>query len=313
MLWRLRLLPVAMLMIGFVLGCGEKAPPVSKDVGGDSGSGDGGKKKTPVEKLASKGSGAIEGKITFDGDPPKAKDLTEQINMKAGDAAHCKMGKTEDETWVVGGADKGVANVIVWLKAPSGKYFEVPEKQRDRSSEVITLGQPFCAFEPHVIVLYPSYYDGEAKKQKPTNQKFRVINNATIAHNTNVTFADSTVNAEGLNAQLPAKKGDKMEERDVKAKSGKDNVAGGEQSFKIGCNIHPWMNAHGRIFDHPFFAITTGGKADDKEFGAYKIENAPAGAEVELWYWHESMQSPKMLKKVTLKDNDKVTEDFKIK
>lgn len=311
MLLRLRLMPIALLMFGLVLGCGDKPPATTGGGGTDPGTKPSSKK--PLEKLASTGWGTIEGKITFDGEPPTPRDLTPQINMKESDAPHCKMGKTVDETWVVGGADKGVANVVVWLRAPKGKYFDIPEKLRDRSAETITLAQPYCAFEPHVFALFPSYYDGDSKKQKPTNQKFHLINDATIAHNSNVDFSDNIVNPEGGNNLLPPRKGDKMEGKTIQVKAGKDNDAGSEQSLKVKCDIHGWMGARGRIFDHPFFAVTTGGKKDDKEFGSYKIENAPAGVELDLVYWHESMDAPKVLKKITLKDKETTKEDFKVK
>lgn len=312
MLLRLRLMPIALLMFVLVLGCGGGDKPPDNKGGTDTGKSESGSKKA-LEKLASTGWGTIEGKVVFDGEPPTPKDLTPQIAMKEADAAHCKMGKTVDETWVVGGADKGVANVIVWLRAPKGKYFDIPEKAKT-NSDTVTLGQPYCAFEPHVIALFPSYYDGGSKKQKPTGQKFKVVNDATISHNTNITPKDPIVNPGGLNELLKPKSNDKMEERDLKLKPCKDSEANGEQSFTVACNIHPWMKATGRIFDHPFFAVTTGGKKDDKEFGSYKIENAPAGVELELVYWHESMDAPKVLKKITLKDKETTKEEaIKIK
>lgn len=305
---RLRLIPVALMMFILALGCGDKGADKggSTDSGGGTSGGGGEKKKTALEKLASKGAGTVEGKVSFDGEPPTPKDLTPQINMKEGDAPHCKMGKTEDETWVVDKADKGVANVIVWLRAPRGKYFDIPEKSRDRASETVTLGQPYCAFEPHVVALFPSYYDADSKKQKATGQKFKVVNNATISHNTNITPKDPIINPGGLNELLKAKAGDKVEERELKLKPCKDADANGEQSFTVACNIHPWMKASGRIFDHPFFAITN-------KDGSFKIENAPAGAELELVYWHESMDAPKVLKKITVKEGETAKEEFKIK
>jgi hypothetical protein len=66
------------------------------------------------------------------------------------------------------------------------------------------------------------------------------------------------------------------------------------------------MKGFAMVFDHPFEAVT-------KEDGVYEIKNAPAGAEVELVYWHESMTRPEVLEKITLKDKDTTTKDLKIK
>ena len=55
---------------------------------------------------------------------------------------------------------------------------------------------------------------------------------------------------------------------------------------------------------HPFAAVT-------KEDGVYEIKNAPAGVDVELVYWHESMSKPEVLGTINLKDT--TTKDFKIK
>ena len=39
----------------------------------------------------------------------------------------CLAGDTKDPLWIVG-ADKGVENVVVWVKAPEGKYLKTPDK-----------------------------------------------------------------------------------------------------------------------------------------------------------------------------------------
>lgn len=261
------------------------------------------------KKVMSKRWGTIEGMVTFDGNPPSPKDLTPQFDLKASDAAHCKMGKTVDESWVIGGDQHGVANVVVWLRASKDSYFDIPEKLRDRSGETITIRQPFCMFEPHVVVLFPSFYSSETNKQTPTKQVCRVVNDSSIAHSSCFAFVDPPFE---FAAVFPPPSGKKWDYA-LKAIACKNNEAGGERLFKLACNIHPWMSGYGRVFDHPFFAITSGGKADDKEFGTYRIESAPAGVELELVYWHESMRSPQVLKKVTLIDGGSVREDFKIK
>ena len=46
---------------------------------------------------------------------------------------------------------------------------------------------------PHVFTLYPSFYDTESKKQKPTGQVFEVVNSARFNHNTRWDPSDALV------------------------------------------------------------------------------------------------------------------------
>jgi hypothetical protein len=105
------------------------------------------------------------------------------------------------------------------------------------------------------------------------------------------------------NQILPAKSKEPAK-LDIAFKPGKPTEAGGEQTVTFACNIHTWMKGYAKVFDHPFAAVT-------KEDGTYEIKNAPAGVDVELVYWHESMSKPESLGTVNLKDT--TTKDFKIK
>jgi hypothetical protein len=167
------------------------------------------------------------------------------------------------------------------------------------------MDQPHCAFEPHVFVLYPSFFDTQAKKQKPTGQVFEVMNSAGFNHNTNWTPSDQTLFS-GSNEILQSKKS-----IPVKVKASSEKKSGGEPSVRFTCNIHPWMNAYARIFDHPYAAVSDGDAKDAKDFGSYEIKKVPAGVECEVVYWHESMDAPKVLKTVTLKEGEN-TENISI-
>ncbi len=103
-----------------IVGCGDK--PASTTTGTKppkSGSMDGGSKtsssgeKTPVE---GKGVATIKGKITYDGTPPTPKSFKEAMGAVPQDKAVCLAGNTNDPLWIVG-ADKGIANVVVWVQA----------------------------------------------------------------------------------------------------------------------------------------------------------------------------------------------------
>jgi hypothetical protein len=43
-------------------------------------------------------------------------------------------------------------------------------------------------------------------------------------------------------------------------------------------SIHPWMRSFGRVFDHPYFAVTN-------EKGEFTIPKAPVG-KLRLFVWH---------------------------
>jgi hypothetical protein len=272
---------------------------------GGAGSGEKIAKSGEKEELKGTGWGTLKGTVTYDGAPPEVKTVEIPSSVKEKD--DCMKGDTRVQTWKVG-KDGGVANVVVWLRAPKGKYFEVPEDLRKADPSVVKLDQPHCSFIPHVMVLYPTYFDPKAKKQESTGQVLEVVNSAGFNHNTNWTPSDTLVNSGG-NEMIQAHKG----ERKILVKADKNTKdVGGEQQLKFTCNIHSWMSAFARIFDHPYATVTSGDDKDATEHGKYEMKKVPAGVECELVYWHEALGGPKVLKKVTLKEGDN-SEDFKIK
>src|SRR5262249_30925140 len=174
--------------------------------------------------------------------------------------------------------------------APKGKYIQVPDDLKKWSGDQPSIDQPFCMFIPHVLTLYPSYYDGKEKKQVPTGQKMKVLNNAPIGHNTDWKGQNSVLNP-GKNEKINPK-----QEMDVPAKPSSEKRTG-EDLITFRCDLHKWMNAYAWAFDHPFAAVT---KAD----GTYEIKGVPTGAELEVVYWHESMGTKPKAEKMTLKDGD---------
>jgi hypothetical protein len=292
-----------------ISGCGggdetDKPKPRTERKGGTSGekkASSGGQKtgsSGPLTALDTKGTATAKGKATFDGTPPKAGDFRDR--MKAhGDARFCLAGKDKedfmDPTWIVG-PNKEVRNVVVWLRPPKGKVFKIPPDLQKQTQPVI-LDQPYCAFHPHVMTLFPSFYDFDSKAQKPTGQKFLVKNSAEMGHNT--AWSGNSIFNAGTNYKIAPKT-----EIDIPAKPC-DSKKSGEDLIKINCDLHKWMSAFAWAFDHPYAAVT-------KEDGTYEIKNAPAGAEVELMYWHESMSAPKVLESITLKEGETATKDIKI-
>jgi hypothetical protein len=275
----------------------SKSTETKEPTGG--GGGGGAMAAAGATELESTGSGTLRGTVAYDGNPPPQT----PVKMEK-DPEYCRRTDQKKlQVWEVG-PNKGVANVVVWLRAPKGKCFKIPDDMKQWKGEPVKIDQPHCAFEPRVVVLFPSYFDAKAKKQTPTGQKFEVLNDATIAHNTNWTPSSTLLNQSG-NQILPAKSKEPAK-LDIPFKPCRPTEAGGEQTVTFACNIHTWMKGYAKVFDHPFAVVT-------KEDGTYEIKNAPAGVELDLVYWHESMNAPQVLKKVTLKDKETATEDFKIK
>lgn len=233
--------------------------------------------------LEGKGTGTIKGKVTLDGDAPAGAKVKVDPNNK--DAAHCMKGDLEDLTWVVG-KDKGLGNVIVYLKPPAGSYFKVDTSKKTWEDELV-IDQPFCAFKPHVTLAFPEY------EGKRTGQKLTIKNSAPILHNSR--YSGSSFKNPAKNYTIPA---GKSEGPELKA----DN-----QPITLSCDAHKWMEAYIWAFDHPFAALT-------KDDGTFEIKNVPTGVDLEVWAWHESdgkSNQGKQIKKGALKDGDTI--EFKVK
>jgi len=296
------------LSAALIVGCGDKPASSGGGTKAPSTSGgtkDGGTKqptassgeKTPVEGT---GVATIKGKISYEGTAPAPKSLKD---VMAGhqDKDLCLAGDTNDPTWIVG-KDGGVANVIVWVRAPEGKYLKTPDKLQARTNKV-TMDQPHCLFEPHVVAFSPTFYDAASKKQKKTGEVFEVLNSASKNHNT--AYAGNRLFNAG-DSKIIAPKGNLV----IEAVPGKADSAGSEDLLNISCDIHKWMTAKAGVFDHPFYAVTNGK-------GEFEIKDVPAGSEIEFCVWHESMD-PSSLKaakkeKITLKAGETTVKDLKIK
>ena len=225
--------------------------------------------KTPIE---AEDVGVLSGKVTFEGKPPVRKDLTDIMRIHA-DANCCLGGDTKDPLWIVD-ADGGIANVVVWLKPPDGKFFRSPVFTPDDVKKVV-MDQPNCAFEPHVTAFQPTFYDRVSNRQRKTGQIFEVRNSAPINHN--VGWYGNRLFNSGASWIVPPK-GSAV----INAVPCKPDVAGKEDLLSISCDIHKWMSAKVAVFDHPYFAVTN-------TKGEFEIKRIPANTNLTLAVWHESM------------------------
>ncbi|HLJ92380.1 MAG TPA: hypothetical protein VKU02_04225 [Gemmataceae bacterium] len=277
---------------------GDKKSEKTSDSGSASSSG----AKTGIKPT---GFAIIKGKITYDGDPPPVADIPIPDDNK--DKAYCLKGPHTVQTWIVG-ADKGVKNVVLWVRAPAGKYFEIPPEQQKPATPIVKIDQPHCAFEPHVDIAFPSYFDGKA--QQRTGQKLEIANSAEITHNTNWTPSNTLLDS-AANVILPSKQAPTeiplFESVNAKKRSGLEDL------LTLKCNIHQWMTGYVWAFDHPYAAKT----GDD---GTYEIKNVPAGTELHLVGWHEGVDGGYFLPGKSkgesigpLKENEIKELNFKIK
>src|SRR5713101_2937115 len=99
-------------------GRSESKTPESKQPAG----GGGGGAAAGATELESTGWGTLKGMVTFDGTPP----APTPVKMEK-DPDYCKRTDPKKlQLWQVG-PNNGVANVVVWLRAPKGKCFKIPD------------------------------------------------------------------------------------------------------------------------------------------------------------------------------------------
>lgn len=277
---------VSLLLFCLLVGCGPSEPPaepkkfVPKVVKFE--------KKTPLESKSL--DGVVQGKVVYDGEPPVT-DFIVRINDHE-DRESCLKGdptETHKQTWMVDGATKAVANIVVWFEPPPGKFFQLRSQDKKRDGELVVIDQPHCAFVPHVVAVFPSYFDGD--KHVHTGQKLQIKNSAPFLHS----------------AQWnPSRENDQFS-KPIAKDSAVEVVFNQQKSIlAIGCGIHNWMSANVWIFDHPYHAVT-------KSDGAFRIDHLPIGVEFTFKAWHESDIHPFVERKLTLQSGANPPIDLSIK
>jgi plastocyanin len=208
----------------------------------------------------------ITGTVKLDGKPPEMK----EIDMSAvKDCAAQHADPVLEETVIVGEGG-GLANVVVALKPddPSALGGEVPK-------EPVVLDQKGCQYSPHVIAMM-------------VGQEMVVKNSDPFLHNVH-----------SLAQQNPAFNFGQPNKDDGKKVDSPKTA----ETYKVKCDVHPWMSAHVAVFEHPFFAVT-----DDK--GQFTIKGNVPDGDYTVTAWHEKL--PAQEGKVSVKDG-KGTVDFTFK
>jgi hypothetical protein len=198
------------------------------------------------------GWGTVKGQVTWGGKAPPA---PAKLNVDK-DQNHClKNGPLFSQEFVVNDKNGGVKNVFVWLvdaTNPKKKLPIHPALKAVKDKEVV-IDQPCCQFEPHCVALR-------------AEQVLIGRNSAPINHNMKWTGGNDNP---GDNKIIPPGQQIKIE------------LIASARPIIVECNIHPWMKAWVRVFDHPYFALTD-------ENGKFEIKNAPAGR-YNIIMWQEGV------------------------
>jgi len=202
--------------------------------------------------------GQVTGKVELKGKPPE---MAEIVAIKSlPDCAKQHKDPVYDEKVVTG--DKGeLANVVVSIKTPDGKTLgKVP-------SEPAVLDQKGCVYVPHVVGIM-------------VGQPLEVKNSDPFLHNVHSLAIDNNA----FNIGQPNVGTKKFEP--FKA----------VETFKVKCDVHPWMAAWVVVLDNPYFAVSS---ADEKNIGKYSIntKDLPDG-EYTFVAWQELYGSQEVKAKV---------------
>ena len=206
--------------------------------------------------------GDVTGKVAFDGKAPAAARLRMDAD-KVCARAHKAPVSGED---VVVNKNGTLKNVLIYVKdGLGGKKFNAP-------SSKMVFDQEGCIYKPHVMGIM-------------VGQELEVLNSDPTLHNVHSLSKANTQ----FNQAMPMK-GMKLSKKFEKV-----------ETFKVKCEVHPWMAAYIGVFNHPYYAVT-----DDN--GNFTIKGLPAGSYT-LEAWHEKYGTQTM--KVTVDAAGKAIADFK--
>ncbi|GIW94284.1 MAG: hypothetical protein KatS3mg110_2325 [Pirellulaceae bacterium] len=199
------------------------------------------------------GFATFEGVFRVVGTPPPRTPLP----VSGGDAGYCAPGgKAPLSEQVVVGPNGGLANVLVTLDMKIPDTWIHPDYAATANATLTgddAFDQKGCVFLSHVFAMRAT-------------QTVEIRNSDDVSHNTN----------------LAGKGRARVENRVIPAHGSFLYAPGGPSGvpFDVSCNIHPWMKAYMYVADHPYFAVT------DEE-GKFRIENVPAGVELQFKVWKE--------------------------
>jgi plastocyanin len=216
------------------------------------------------------GWGSVKGQVIWDGVPPVPEKL--KVDKDQGECE--KHGPLMSQKYVVDPTTKGVRWVAVWLVDPknSTKALQTAPALKEIKEKKISLDQPTCQFEPHLMFLRQG-------------QSLSVKNTAKMPHNIKIDGGNTNPNLNQIVAPgsiLPV---------------GASGFKASMTPVSLSCTIHGWMKGYLIVVNHPYYAVT------DAQ-GNFEIKDAPAGT-WNLVVWQEEkgwLNGDKKGKPVEIKD-----------
>ena len=196
----------------------------------------------------------VKGQVVF----PEKEPIPKRLPLNVNEPKCLLKGPILDESVIVNPKNRGIKNVVVWLRPDNPKDAKAkfakeqihPDDLKRKAAEAV-IDQPCCMFVDRVTCAR-------------VGDTLVVKNTAPIVHNF---FWGS--------------KGSVTTPQSPRWTSGRCRThCGGAGANSYSCTIHSWMAGHVRIFDHPYYTVTDGD-------GKFEIKNAPAG-KFRIVYWHEN-------------------------
>lgn len=184
--------------------------------------------------------GDITGKVAFEGTPPKPARIMTNADPKCA-AQHKSPLYSED---VVVNKNNTLKNVVVYVKDGLGNKTFSPPAQK------ALFDQRGCQYMPHVLGVQVGQ-EVEIKNSDPTLHNVHSVSKENAQFNI----------AQPKQGMTMTKTFDKPE------------------TFKVKCEVHPWMSAYIAVINNPYFAVT----GDD---GTFTLKSLPPG-EYTIEAWHE--------------------------
>jgi hypothetical protein len=186
------------------------------------------------------------GVVRIEGHPPE---LQKQVAPAFNTCPHHHPPPTDESLLI--GEHGGLANVVVSVSAGLP-----PESEYPKPPGTAVLDQKDCRYAPHVVAMQI----GQELVAKNSDPFLHSVHTNPLA-NAPENIAQYTVDPVGRRIK-PIKEA---------------------ETFKVTCDLHPWMTAWVAAFDHPFFAVT---RAD----GTFDMPLLPPGTYT-LRAWHERLGS----------------------
>jgi plastocyanin len=189
--------------------------------------------------------GSIKGRFVVDGTPAALPPL----NYAMSTDPYCTNLKPANKALLVG--EKGaLANAVVFLRLNRDEKVEVHPDYAAGLATPAVLDNKGCEFHPHVALVR-------------VGQPFVIKNSDPTGHNTKYELTNAK-----FNESIPAGEERKVTFTRAEAQPG-----------AVNCSIHPFMEGHLLVQDHPYMAASG-------EDGSFEIKNIPAGRHA-FQFWHE--------------------------